>query len=266
MASAIFELHAFDSQGNEFFTLEGIEFNWDISEHDSKKPPAMRFLTISKSQYHTVPPALEKFEAAGIKGYMILLEGINTGTSKITITMPYAEYSNVKPLEIYISVLANIIIEPSEVTILKKDSISFRILQLKMDKLHDITKSNQYFLEVEDATVASLMGNTATGNELGRTQIILRDRNMPETDKNTKGPSALLTVAEPHKLGISLLPHNWVTVEGERHEVAFDLYAPDGQKVNNDIGQYTDICIFPGASHVPTPLTICSNFVRPPPK
>ncbi|EDW34958.1 GL20049 [Drosophila persimilis] len=231
-APAIFELHAFDSQGNEFFTLEGIEFNWDISEHDSKKPPAMRFLTFSKSPYHTVPPALEKFEAAGIKGYMILLEGINTGTSKITITMPYAEYSNVKPMEIYISVLANIIIEPSEVTILKKDSISFRILQLKMDKLHDITKSNQYFLEVEDATVASLKGNTATGNELGRTQIILRDRNMPETDKNTKGPSALLTVAEPHKLGISLLPHNnWVTVEGERHEVAFDLYAPDGQKV-----------------------------------
>ncbi|XP_033253418.1 nuclear pore membrane glycoprotein 210-like [Drosophila miranda] len=87
-APAIFELHAFDSQGNEFFTLEGIEFNWDISEHDSKKPPAMRFLTISKSPYHTVPPALKKFEAAGIKGYMILLEGINTGTSKITITMP----------------------------------------------------------------------------------------------------------------------------------------------------------------------------------
>ncbi|XP_034650684.1 nuclear pore membrane glycoprotein 210-like isoform X1 [Drosophila subobscura] len=231
-APAIFELHAFDSQGNEFFTLEGIEFNWGISEPDSKKPPAMRFLTFSQSPFHTVPPALEKFEAVGIKGYMILLEGINTGTSKITITLPYADYSNVKPLEVYISVLANIIIEPSEATILNKDSISFRILQLKMDKLHDITESKQYFLEVEDTEVASLRGSTATGETLGRTQILLRDRNMPETVKNTKGPSALLTVAEPHKLGISLLPYNnWVTVEGEKHEVVFDLYAPDGQKV-----------------------------------
>ncbi|SPP88273.1 Hypothetical predicted protein [Drosophila guanche] len=62
----------------------------------------------------------------GIKGFMILLEGINPGTSKISNTLPYADYSNVKPLEVYISVLANIIIEPSEATILNKDSISFR--------------------------------------------------------------------------------------------------------------------------------------------
>ncbi|BFF88831.1 nuclear pore membrane glycoprotein 210-like [Drosophila madeirensis] len=231
-APAIFELLAFDSQGNEFSTLEGIEFNWDISEPDSKKPPPMRFLTFSRSPFHSVPPALEKFEAVGIKGYMILLEGINTGTSKITITLPYADYSNVKPLEVYISVLANIIIVPSKATILNKDSISFRILQRQMDKLHDITESKQYFLEVEDTEVASVRGSTATGETLGRTRILLRDRNMPETDKNTKGPSTLLTVAEPHKLGISLLPYNnWVSVEGEKHEVVFDLYAPDGQKV-----------------------------------
>ncbi|XP_034665021.1 nuclear pore membrane glycoprotein 210-like isoform X2 [Drosophila subobscura] len=231
-APAIFELRAFDSQGNEFSTLEGIEFNWDISEPDSKKPPPMRFLTFSRSPFHSVPPALEKFEAVGIKGYMILLEGINTGTSKITITLPYADYSNVKPLEVYISVLAKIIIVPSKATILNKDSISFRILQQKMDKLHDITESKQYFLEVEDTEVASVRGSTATGEALGRTRILLRDRNMPETDKNTKGPSTLLTVAEPHKLGISLLPYNnWVSVEGEKHEVVFDLYAPDGQKM-----------------------------------
>lgn len=235
-APAIFELHAFDSQGNEFFTLEGIEFNWDISASTSNMPPALRFLTFSDSPYHAVPPTLEKFEAAGIKGYMILLEGINTGTSKVAISMPQSEYREVPPVEVYISVLANVIIEPSEVTVLAGDTINFRILQLKMDKLYEITSNHQYYLEVEDTEVAYMKGNSATGSRLGRTQVFLRDRNLPQDIDNIhdkpKGPSALLTVAEPLKLGISLLPHNnWVTVQGEKHEVALDLYAGDGQKI-----------------------------------
>ncbi|XP_060653588.1 nuclear pore membrane glycoprotein 210 [Drosophila nasuta] len=235
-APATFELHAFDSQGNEFFTLEGIEFNWEISASSSNMPAALHFLTFSDSPFHVVPPALEKFEASGIKGYMILLEGINTGTSKVAISMPQPEYSHVPAIEVYISVLANIIIEPSDVTVLAGDTIKFRILQLKMDRLYEITSNMQYYLEVEDTDVAYLKGNSATGSRLGRTQVFLRDRNMPHNSDNgldkPKGPSALLTVAEPLKLGISLLPHNnWVTVQGERHEVAFDLYASDGQKI-----------------------------------
>ncbi|KAH8416192.1 hypothetical protein KR222_010408, partial [Zaprionus bogoriensis] len=235
-APAIFELHAFDSQGNEFFTLEGIEFNWDISSTSSNMPPALRFLTFSDSPFHVVPPALELFEASGIKGYMILLEGINTGTSKVAVSMPQPEYRHVPAIEVTISVLANIIIEPSEVTVMAGDSVDFRILQLKMDKLHDITSNRQYYLELEDIEIAYLKGNSATASRLGRTQVFLRDRNMPQSSDDSsdkpKGPSALLTVAEPQRLGISLLPHNnWVTVRGERHEVALDLYAGDGQKI-----------------------------------
>ncbi|ALC42602.1 gp210, partial [Drosophila busckii] len=252
-APATFELHAFDSQGNEFFTLEGIEFNWEISSSSNSMPPALRFLTFSDSPFHVVPPALERFEASGVKGYMILLEGINTGTSKVAVSMPQHEYRDVPPIEVYISVLANIIIEPSEVTILAGDNINFRILQLKMDKLHDITDNRQYYLEMEDTEIAYLKSNSATGSRLGRTQIFLRDHNMPQQDNNTvdkpKGPSALLTVAEPQKLGISLLPHsNWITVKGERHEVALDLYAGDGQKITlgtrYNIGSELDETLF----------------------
>ncbi|XP_068145657.1 nuclear pore membrane glycoprotein 210 [Drosophila tropicalis] len=234
-APAVFELHAFDAEENEFFTLEGIEFNWEVSESSSNIPAAMRFLTFSDSPYHTVPPALEKFEADGLKGYMILLEGINTGTSKVTISMPQPEYQNVPHIEVYISVLANIIIEPSEVTIMTGDSINLRILQLKMDKLHEIKDSKQYYLEVEDSSVAYLNGATVFGSQLGRTQVFLRDRNVPDQDKDKdslQGPSALITVAAPLKLGINLMPHNnWITVVGERHEIALDLYSSDGQKI-----------------------------------
>lgn len=92
----------------------------------------MRFLRFSESKYHDVPPTVEKFDRVGLKGYMVLLEGINTGSAKVSVGLPYPEYQHTVPaLEVNIVVLANIILDPSDVHILVGDSISFRILQVK---------------------------------------------------------------------------------------------------------------------------------------
>lgn len=86
-APETFEIKARDSEGNDFTSLEGVEFNWSIS---SAKPsnkqwsPALRFITFSESPYHACPPALVDFEAKGLRGFMQLLEGINTGTAKVS--------------------------------------------------------------------------------------------------------------------------------------------------------------------------------------
>lgn len=62
---------------------------------------------------------------------MVLLEGFNTGSAKVTVQLPYQEYSNiVTPIEVNIMVLANIILDPSDVHIMVGDSISFKILQV----------------------------------------------------------------------------------------------------------------------------------------
>lgn len=87
-APETFILHAEDSQGNSFTTLEGVEFDWSISSlsRDNKNwDPALRFITFTESPYHEVPAILEKFESLGLKGHMVLLEGINTGTAKVRI-------------------------------------------------------------------------------------------------------------------------------------------------------------------------------------
>lgn len=147
--------------------------------------------------------------------------------------MPYPEYSHVPIIEVHISVLANIILEPSDVFVLEGDKINFRILQLKMGRLTEISLSNQYFMEIDDNEVASIRGTSATALKIGRTSVILRDRNVPYGDDyfddsqmiKPSAPSARITVANPKKLSLSLLPHNnWITVEGERHEIALDLY------------------------------------------
>lgn len=124
--------------GNAFTTLEGIEFNWKISsqnpmegkESDSWQQ-VLRFLRFSESKYHDVPRSVEKFDRLGLRGYMVLLEGINTGSAKVSVHLPYSEYSHiVSPIDVNIMVLANIILDPSDVHILVGDSISFKILQV----------------------------------------------------------------------------------------------------------------------------------------
>lgn len=137
-APETFELWAQDSQGNAFTTLEGIEFNWKISSQnpvDGKDTgnwqQVLRFLRFSESKYHDVPPSVEKFDRLGLRGYMVLLEGFNTGWAKVSVHLPYQEYSNsVAPIEVNIMVLANIILDPSDVHIMVGDSISFKILQV----------------------------------------------------------------------------------------------------------------------------------------
>ncbi|XP_014100175.2 nuclear pore membrane glycoprotein 210 [Bactrocera oleae] len=245
-APETFELRAEDSQGNEFTTLEGIEFSWVISSLGGRSgiknfASALRFLTFGESPYHAVPPALEKFEAQRMKGYMVLLEGINTGTAKVTISIPHPEYSHVPKMEVYINVLANIILEPSDVHLLSGDKINFRILQLKKGKLQEISLNDQYFLEIENTNVATIKGTSITALKLGTTTVVLRDRNAPIDEENSNldsaivkasTPSARVTVAEPVRLGLSLLPHNnWITVEGEKHEIALDLYTRDDKKI-----------------------------------
>lgn len=126
--------------GNAFTTLEGIEFNWKISSQnpiDGKETgdwqQVLRFLRFSESKYHDVPASVEKFDRLGLRGYMVLLEGFNTGSAKVSVHLPYPEYSNiVAPIEVNIMVLANIILDPSDVHIMVGDSISFKILQVSL--------------------------------------------------------------------------------------------------------------------------------------
>lgn len=168
----------------------------------------------------------------GKKGHMILLDGINSGSAKVIVKLPYQEYKNVKPVEVDITVLANLIIDPVEVNILVGDSINFKVLQLKQGKLHEIVLGSQYYLEVVNSKFASINGGVATGLHLGSTAVLLRDRNVIENTVQTTMPKARLTVTEADKLTLNLLPfYNWVTTEHEKHEIAIDLYTKNDERI-----------------------------------
>jgi nuclear pore complex protein Nup210 len=61
-APETFELKAQDTQGNDFTTLEGVEFNWKLGvqsrntkdQSGQARQQVLRFLTFSESKYHHV--------------------------------------------------------------------------------------------------------------------------------------------------------------------------------------------------------------------
>lgn len=84
--------------------------------------------------------------------------------------------------------------------------------------------------------MATIKGTTVTGHVLGRTSVILKDRNVVQNAQSgaVEIPTirASVTVSRADKLTVNLLPYyNWVTIEGERHTIGVDLYTNDNQLI-----------------------------------
>lgn len=211
-----------------------MEFAWKISSQnhrtvDSKVKNSwqevLRFLRFAESRHHEVPKEVEYLESIGLRGSMTLLEGVNTGSASVTVTLPYPEYNKIPPLVVQIMVLANLMLDPSDAHILVGDTIEFKIKQLKRGKLEEVS-AHQYYLEIANDNYATLDGNFATGHTIGNTTVYLRDRNVPNNldNDNAPMPTATLSITDAKQLTLNLLPqYNWVTVVGERHEIAVDL-------------------------------------------
>ena len=69
--------------------------------------------------------------------------------------------------------------------------------------------SEQYQLEVENLSIGSLQtdGVIVEALAVGKTRVILRDMNAIDSDEESRTTSAILRVANPAALEISVLPH-----------------------------------------------------------
>lgn len=66
--------------GNQFTTLLGVELDWVVSSVGTSG--IVSFMTFKESPYDT-PPSVAHFDQIGVRGHIILLEGIKTGTAKV---------------------------------------------------------------------------------------------------------------------------------------------------------------------------------------
>ncbi|KAI4468828.1 nuclear pore membrane glycoprotein [Holotrichia oblita] len=231
----IFKVIAFDNQGNQFTTLEGVEFDWKIlCLGASKDLTVLRFMRFRDSPYET-PSAIEAFEEQNKRGHIVLLEGIKTGMAKVEVKLPYEEYAFIRPQDVPLSVVANLIILPATLYCMVYDVVEFKIYSLNNGKVEEIiTPNTQYHLVVESKVFAS--GDTHSGEitalKEGRTRIVLHDRNVDVNDPNVKLPSATLYIVQPAYMTLTLFPHNnWEILLSEHHDIVVDVFSSDNHKL-----------------------------------
>ncbi|XP_057657575.1 nuclear pore membrane glycoprotein 210 [Diorhabda carinulata] len=229
-----FEVNAYDDQGNEFSSLEGIEFDWNIVSLGPNREAVLRYIAFRDSPYET-PPGIEALEKESKKGYSILLEGVKSGSAKVSVRLPYTEYKHIPVCEVQLMVVANLLITPPEAYIMKGDTIPFKIFFLKNGRMEEVElPDSQYYLEAENQQIAFSTKKTGDiiGLKEGVTRIVLRDRNVNKDDPLLKLPAANLHVVEPDYLVLNILPHkNWAILVADHHDIVAELYTVDDHKI-----------------------------------
>ena len=106
------------------------------------------------------------------------MEGIKTGSSKVSVRLVSKTYSEkVPPAETTVVVVANLYLVPQSAYVMIGGNVDYRAEQIKSNKIHDIPliSSRQYHLGIEDTKIAFKYSDTSIyGKELGTTNIILQ--------------------------------------------------------------------------------------------
>ncbi|CAH1388735.1 unnamed protein product [Nezara viridula] len=227
----MFEVRAYDDQGNEFTTLVGVEFQWTVhTVAHASTGPVMKLMTFSDSPYET-PLPVANFDRLGKHGHMALLEGIRTGSAKVSVKLPHSEYKQVPAVDVQLIVVANLILKPAVAFILPGDVIEYQLYQIRQGKMININfMGAQYSLLSENEDIAVVSERKAFAKVAGQVKIILRDNNVPESDKIIY-PSATLNVALPSYMTLSLLPfQSWSLTINQNATIVPQLFTSNGQK------------------------------------
>ena len=128
-----FDVRAYDDQGNEFSTLEGIQFTWSV-ESASSKGENVKFMRFRDSTY-ALNPTLMELEAEGLQGSKVLLEGVRTGSSKVSVRLAAKNYANVPPAEVTLTVVANLFLVPHFSYVMSGASIEYHAEQMKSNRV-----------------------------------------------------------------------------------------------------------------------------------
>ncbi|KAK7447124.1 hypothetical protein BaRGS_00040214 [Batillaria attramentaria] len=229
----------YDSEGNIFSSLEGIPFEWSLVsdlETGQDVVDAHNILRIKRfaDSHYTTPHHIAPLEDMGLQGDTILVEGIRTGSAKCQTRLRDTVYRSVKPEEVRIVVIANLMLSPPDAYVLKHARVKYLVELLRHNSLKEIKMpSSQYYLEVQDSSICTLDTKTsmATALEMGSTEIVLKDRNIVMTEF-FRQPSAMLHVVSPGFLAFVVLPtKKWVLETGREYEIYIEVYDTDSHKI-----------------------------------
>lgn len=65
-----------------------------------------------------------------------------------------------------------------------------------------------------------------TSLQVGKTKVLLHDRNVHESDSGLSFPAAIVHVVNPVRIVLNILPHrNWAILLSEHHDITAEIYS-----------------------------------------
>uniref|UniRef100_A0A8C5V2D1 Nucleoporin 210 n=1 Tax=Microcebus murinus TaxID=30608 RepID=A0A8C5V2D1_MICMU len=243
------KIQALDSEGNTFSTLAGLVFDWTIvkdteADRFSDSHNALRILTFLESTY--IPPSyISEMEKAAKQGDTILVSGMKTGSSKLKARIQEAVYKSVRPAEVRLLILENILLNPAyDVYLLVGTAIRYKVQKIRQGKIAELSMpSDQYELQLQNSIpgpegdpaqpVAVLAEDTSmvTAVQLGQSNLILGHKSF-RMQGASRLPNSTIYVVEPGYLGFTVHPGDrWVLETGCLYEITIEVFDKSSNKV-----------------------------------
>ncbi|KAK6038079.1 hypothetical protein COOONC_24416 [Cooperia oncophora] len=103
-------IEAFNSEGDKFSTLSEIPIDWELSHSGDGRP--LRIVPFEQSTYEA-PPEIIALENNKKKGYIILVEGVLTGSATLTARFAEPHFANIESHSLELTVVANLLLLPA---------------------------------------------------------------------------------------------------------------------------------------------------------
>ncbi|CAG5033254.1 unnamed protein product [Parnassius apollo] len=217
-APEAFEVVAYDDQGNKFSTLEGISFSWTVENvgNNYGEDPLVAFVRWRDTDYEA-PPGIAELEAKGLKSHSLLLYGQAMGECKVTVCLEDI------CTDFNLKVVASVALMPATAVIAHGDTLRYKVVRMRagrltvqnvVDTLYSLRVPDNNMVKLEDAI------SLVRGTEIGTTTVFLMSG-------LTEVATALLTVAEPDSIRVTLRPANLV-IYGEEFVIHCVVYDAEG--------------------------------------
>eukprot|EP00070_Physeter_catodon_P027658 XP_028334552.1 nuclear pore membrane glycoprotein 210 isoform X1 [Physeter catodon] len=184
-------------------------------------------------------------EKAAKQGDTILVSGMKTGSSKLKARIQEAVYKNVRPAEVRLLILENILLNPAyDVYLMVGTSIRYKVQKIRQGKITELSMpSDQYELQLQNNVwgpegdpgrpVAVLAQDTSlvTAVQLGQSNLVLGHRSI-RMQGASRLPNSTIYVVEPGYLGFTVHPGGrWVLETGRLYEITVEVLDKSGNKV-----------------------------------
>eukprot|EP00039_Didymoeca_costata_P001310 m.51444 g.51444 ORF g.51444 m.51444 type:complete len:1972 (-) comp10735_c1_seq1:134-6049(-) len=198
----LFQVDAFDSEGNTFTTLGRMVFKWKVLPVDDQDPESiLQFENFLNSSYVDDDELMEQLELEGNRGFMVLVRGVGTGRAILSVTIEEPGYESVASHQVILTVRKKVELHPYSVYLIPNTTVPYHLYQIREHKLRQVEiklPHKDYSLAVADENIMSLQASTSVGHAkmLGVTKVVVNDAKMNYTEEYQQ-PQSVVHVVEP---------------------------------------------------------------------